>query len=652
MESISKEFEAFYEAQLREHVLLPERITARYRVKACLFSGPPKEVYQLLSPDCRRPYVLKQLPADLKQANEAEYALLQSLDHPRLTKAVELFEEGGFSYFIRFYAEGEPLHQLVKAHGTFTEKEITDIALQLCDILMYLHGQKPPIIHRDIKPQNVICASDGTVYLIDFGISRKFNPEASQDTVFIGTSTTAPPEQFGYAQTDVRSDIYALGILMIFLSTGRYDRASARNMPARLAQIAEKCTQFAPKDRYASAAQLKRALLLHKRSLGRKLIKAAAFAVCLATSFALGRLFPFDETALTPTNFQPPPAAIHPDSPIRKTAIARNGAVSFASSLIEQDIRAQLGKTADEPIMIDELDMITELSIVGNSTETDVHSTFFDGYQVLVSDKAVQRGDIQALTDIMLLKNLNRLELVYQRIKDLGPLEGMNLSILNIEGNYIDDLKPLEVMASLKDLWAGSNPIRDLSPLASLPRLKRLSLQRTFISDIAPLAKIQSLEAVDLFDIPCADFSPLVALPALRSANISDATTRDVAVVVGNKRLKEIIAHRCGITSLDMFNALPDLERLELWQNEISDLSGVEALQNLRQLNLNYTAVKDLTSLTKLKRLEELHLRQVRADLSPLLIIPSLKKIQCTSDMQAAIDRITANAHFSIEVVE
>lgn len=640
MDSIFKEFEAFYEAQLGEHVCLPERITTRYHIGACLFSGPQKEVYRLLSPDGQQAYVLRQLPADSKQANEGEYALLQCLDHPRIPKAVELFEEGGFSNFIRSYAEGEPLHQIVKARGTFTEKEITNIALQLCDILIYLHAQKPPVIHRDIKPQNVICAPDGTVYLIDFGISRKFDPEASQDTVFSGTSVTAPPEQFGYAQTDARSDIYALGILMIFLSTGRYDRTSIQKMPTRLAQIAEKCTQFAPRDRYASAAQLKRALLLNKRSLGWKLIKAAGLAACLAASFMVGRMFPFDFAAFAPVG-----------SPIRTTAVADDGTVSFASALIERDIREQLGKTAGEPVMAQELESITELSIVGNSTDVDMRYVRFDDDRVWVGDQTVSRGDIEVLSDISLLKNLSKLELIYQNISDLSPLENLSLSVLNIEGNSVDDLKPLERMTALSELFAGSNPIRDLTPLSSLYRLKRLSLQRAAVSDIGPLAEISSLEFVDLFDIPCADYSPLVALPSLVSVNISDATAQDVAVVVENKQLKELYVHRCGITSLNLFEALPNLERLELWQNNISDLSGIEALQNLKHLNLNYTAVKDLTPLTQLEHLEKLCLHQVSADLSPLLSIRSLKMVECTPDMQDAIDRIADKAHFTIDVV-
>lgn len=651
MEPIYREFEEFYNAELKKHVRLPECITARYQIKACLVSDARKEVYLLHSKDEQRHYVLKRLSDENKQANETEYSLLQNLDHPGIPKAAEFFEENGSSYFIRPYAEGESLHQIVKTHGTFTEKGIADIALRLCDTLMYLHSQKPPVIHRDIKPSNVIYASDGRVTLIDFGISRRFNTEASEDTVFIGTSVTAPPEQFGYAQTDMRSDIYALGILMIFLFTGRYDRAALRDMPRGLARIAERCTQFAPGDRYASAAQLKRALLLYKRAPGIKIVKAAALVACLAAAFSLGRLFPLAAAAPAPTVSPAKAGVVQTYPPARRTAVAPDGTVSFASALIEQDIRAQLNKTADEPVMIHELERIRELSIVGNLVEANARFVSFDRDRVTAGDRTVQRGDIQTITDISLLKNLNELALVYQNISDISPLKDLNLTFLNIEGNFISDISPLDGMPALKELFASYNPVSDLSPLSSLHTLKRLSLQRVPVSDITPLTEMQALEAVDLFGVPCADYSPLAALPALVSVNISESSAQDVAVVVKNKRIKELIAHRCGITDLDLFKELIDLERLELWQNEIDDLTGIEILENLKHLNLDYTPVKDLSPLTGLERLEELCLYQVEADLTPLLSIPSLKKIRCTPDMQEAVSHI-ANAHFTIEIIE
>ena len=154
------------------------------------------------------------------------------------------------------------------------ECEAVHIIVQLCDILTYLHTRQPAVIHRDIKPQNVILDPGGVLYLIDFDISRKFDPQAVKDTMFLGTLATAPPEQYGYGQTDARSDLYSLGVLLIYQCTGRYERAALAEMPPRLRKIAETCTQFAPKERYTSAIRLRRALLTHECSI---LLRIAAY---------------------------------------------------------------------------------------------------------------------------------------------------------------------------------------------------------------------------------------------------------------------------------------------------------------------------------------------------------------------------------------
>ncbi|MGI6689201.1 MAG: serine/threonine protein kinase [Christensenellales bacterium] len=91
-------------------------------------------------------------------------------------------------------------------------------------MLTYLHGQTPAVIHRDIKPENIIRTSEKDIRLIDFGIARTFREDTDTDTQVIGTKPYMAPEQFGSEQSDNRADIYALGMVMLFLATGKPDR--------------------------------------------------------------------------------------------------------------------------------------------------------------------------------------------------------------------------------------------------------------------------------------------------------------------------------------------------------------------------------------------------------------------------------------------
>lgn len=138
----------------------------------------------------------------------------------------------------------------------------------LCDAVAELHGAfDPPLVHRDLKPENVIV-SPGGVTIVDFGTARAHREGTESDTVKFGTRAYAPPEQFGYGQTDVRSDVYALGMVLLFMLTGRTpspafagEGAKASEVDPCLAAVIEKATAFDPKKRYASAEELKLAAL-------------------------------------------------------------------------------------------------------------------------------------------------------------------------------------------------------------------------------------------------------------------------------------------------------------------------------------------------------------------------------------------------------
>ena len=150
-----------------------------------------------------------------------------------------------------------------------------DLFPLLCDAVIELHeGFDAPVIHRDLKPSNVIVTKN-SLTIIDFGIARLFKDGSEEDTNHFGTKSYAPPEQFGYGQTDERSDVYALGALLYFCLTERSldsrfqkDGFKALAVPDGLRRVLAKATEFAPADRYQSVQALKEAFLQATTAVG------------------------------------------------------------------------------------------------------------------------------------------------------------------------------------------------------------------------------------------------------------------------------------------------------------------------------------------------------------------------------------------------
>ena len=154
--------------------------------------------------------------------------------------------------------EGRTLYDIVSEKGVLSAEDILGIALKLGEILQYLHNQTPPVIHRDIKPQNIVVGKDGSIHLIDFGIAREHKLRRRQDTAVVLTLDYASPEQYGFEQTTPLSDIYSLGVVLLYLATGRTVRADleAQIVNNRLRELIEQCIAFNPKARIQSAEQI------------------------------------------------------------------------------------------------------------------------------------------------------------------------------------------------------------------------------------------------------------------------------------------------------------------------------------------------------------------------------------------------------------
>jgi serine/threonine protein kinase len=200
----------------------------------------------------------------------AEATILSRLSHPNLPAFTDFFSEDERHFLVMEYIDGKTLEELLEENGgPFPERRVLGWARQLCDVLEYLHGQQPPVIFRDLKPGNIMLRKDGRIKLIDFGIARLVRRTSSQDTQLLGTPGFAPPEQYGSAQTDQRSDLYSLAVTLFQLLTGTlpekgFGLPDARTINPHISPVVaralEKAASINPEDRYPSVAVFRRAL--------------------------------------------------------------------------------------------------------------------------------------------------------------------------------------------------------------------------------------------------------------------------------------------------------------------------------------------------------------------------------------------------------
>lgn len=274
-------FQAAFDAVLE----LPERLTPAFETDRCLCCKEGGAVWRLRRRADGAPFLLRIGPEEalleeFRLLNCAAQALPGSVPWP-----VDCFVQDGRGYLLRSYLPGQTLDQWRAARGGCSDRMCAEIGRQVCGLLAQLHSLDPPVIHRDIKPENLIMGPDGRLRLIDFGIARRYRAGADRDTRNLGTEGTAAPEQYGFAQTDARTDLYGLGMTLLWLRTGSYDRAALKQVGPGLRRALERAVSFAPDQRFASAAEFGRALT--RQPQWQPLALCAAAAALLACAFAM-----------------------------------------------------------------------------------------------------------------------------------------------------------------------------------------------------------------------------------------------------------------------------------------------------------------------------------------------------------------------------
>ena len=241
----------------------------KYKTLNLIGSGGMSKVYLAESTSLGTKWAIKAVDKKLHTEFDllAEPNILKKLNHPSLPRIIDIEEDENNLYIIEDYIDGVSLDRQLKEKKNFDENTVINWAKQLCDVLIYLHNQKPnPIIYRDMKPANIIVDKDNKVKLIDFGIAREFKIDNDSDTTYMGTRGYAAPEQYGTSQSDKRTDIYSLGVTMYHLLTGispleppyelRKLRLIDSNFSEGIEYIVNKCIQSDPINRYQSVEEL------------------------------------------------------------------------------------------------------------------------------------------------------------------------------------------------------------------------------------------------------------------------------------------------------------------------------------------------------------------------------------------------------------
>ena len=474
---------------------------------------------------------------------------------PRVIYSGQVEIDGQPEYaLIRTYIPGRSLEEIVESgreRPGMPRAAALSALIGVLEQLRFLHSLPRPVIHRDIKPQNVIMDDCGACHLIDLGISRERRDGDQPDTRVMGTAITAPPEQFGYRQTDERSDIYSAGVLLRYCLTGEYEDAQDPYPDGDVARIIEKATMFDPKARYQTAKEMLCDLLTARygpealdrrppRRARRGRLWGLAALLCVvaligAAVFIFGRA-PRDTDVYT-----------------------------FKEPLIEQAARQALG-IPGRPLTYGDLKDVTSINIFGRQV-CQASDIWFQGDTIWIYNDAMredglweENGGIASLDDVKAMPNLRELGLYKQAVTDIRALKGTRIARLGLGFNPLDDLSPLAGNGHIIWLNVSGLRIAGARQIAALPSLEYLDIGATDITSIAALEGLP-LTGINLCNVYLTDESELGRLKRLKTLTIK-TLTRDAVKALSALPIEELICLGADDVPLQELSVLSSLTQL------------------------------------------------------------------------------------------
>lgn len=607
-----------------------------YRILSVLGKGGSGITYIAEETVTKRHVALKELSlkglSDWKKLAlfEREAQVLANLDHPAIPKYVDYFQvdtpDNRFFYIAQELVKGKSLADLVATGKRFSEADVRRIALEVLQILQYLHNLNPPIIHRDIKPQNIIRQNDGQIFLVDFGaVQTVYQSTVAFGSTVVGTYGYMAPEQF-HGEAYPTTDLYGLGATLLNLLT--------HQPPSDLPKKRLKC-DFRP---YIKVSQeladwLDKAL----EPLAEERFDSASSAIA----------------AIAPSPTRAPHISPTPSSQEVVSEFGSNASPyqDEKPSVLEQvpDIKPRpehhtllnhpqstetLTPTPRVPSRRRLLQVATTTAACG--VGLIVPGYFLSGYFLWQSAEIFDTESLKTFADwchhqdrlthearntveaLLRYAETDRcdwaeeelnlqtsIELDSQGIRDVEPLTSLpNLTYLHLDDNYIVDISPLADANQLTFLSLQSNQITNISSLESLTNLTWLSLNNNQIADISPLTNLTQLISVSLGGNRITDVSPLANLPRLDNLSLDRNYVVDVSPLASSTSLIYLDLQANQLTDISPLANLTQLSWLNLENNQVTDVAPLANLTQLTTLRLKNNQITDMSSLESLTKLD------------------------------------------------
>lgn len=564
-----------------------------------------------------------------------------------IPKAYRIFEENGEVYLVREYIEGMSLAQMVLQKGGISEAEICRISRKICQTAEQFQNPDEPMIHRDIKPENIVVTPGGEVVFIDFGTMRSYKKDGSRDTFVVGTRGTAAPEQYGYTQTDQRTDVYAIGQTMLYMVSESYEmnQLSECAVSRRMKKIIEKACSFEPDKRYGDAAQLRRAVEKCQANNRKKVYKKAGAVFGLIAAGYILAIFSPDGTVIENKRIETAEQSA--------TEEQIQAEITFREELIEEAVRKELGLSKTDKITASMLENVRKLRIVGKEILDDEDTFWGEGHHVDGKDSSFGsvRGNITDLSDLAQMVNLEELALCNQKIEDISGLKELPLKKLYLSKNMITDFSVLLNLIDLDTLCIMENPAENLSVIGECTGILRLNIQGMNLTDIDFLKNL-SLDYLDMSNVEVENniFEPLTEMKKLDTLCMCDVNEAAAETLSQMSTLKALFMWGDS-TILENLKPLKGMTHLETlaFTTQISSLEGIEQFPSLNFLSVSFSPVKDLSPVTGAKNLQVIDISNADIkNFEPLFGHSGLTEVHCTEEQKEEIMKIDSSPDFEI----